>query len=178
MNRLLYLPLYFIAILPFSFLYFLSDCVYFLLYYVFQYQKKIVRINLVFILLFRYFFTFTILSSLFLPREALWVFRHHWFLRQVVPSLAFLNCWHILHQPLNIILRKATLVICDCNLILFTCAQLMAHHAYISSWQCSLFLFSLPVLFSIADTFFKDVENVNASSNIILIIFFILMLLL
>ena len=46
MNRLLYPPLYFIAILPFSFLYFLSDWVYFLLYYVFQYQKKIVYINI------------------------------------------------------------------------------------------------------------------------------------
>ena len=46
MNRLLYLPLYFISILPFPFLYFLSDCVYFLFYYLLQYRKKIVRINL------------------------------------------------------------------------------------------------------------------------------------
>ena len=46
MNRLLYLPLYFISILPFPFLYFLSDCLYLLLYYIPHYLKKIVCINL------------------------------------------------------------------------------------------------------------------------------------
>ena len=46
MNRLLYLPLYLIAILPFPLVYFLSDCLYFLFYYILQYRKKIVRINL------------------------------------------------------------------------------------------------------------------------------------
>ena len=46
MNRLLYLPLYFIAILPFPFLYFLSDCLYLLLYHILHYRKKIVRINI------------------------------------------------------------------------------------------------------------------------------------
>ena len=46
MNRLFYLPLYLIAILPFPLVYFLSDCLYFLFYYILHYRKKIVRINL------------------------------------------------------------------------------------------------------------------------------------
>ena len=46
MNILLYLTQYFIAIFPFTFLYFLSDCLYLLLYHILHYQKKIVRINL------------------------------------------------------------------------------------------------------------------------------------
>ena len=50
MKRLVFyllLPLlYFISILPFSILYFLSDGLYVLIYYIIGYRKKVVRINL------------------------------------------------------------------------------------------------------------------------------------
>ena len=46
MNKLLYLPLNLIALLPFSVLYLFSDCVYYFIYYLGRYRKKVVRINL------------------------------------------------------------------------------------------------------------------------------------